>query len=379
MHEIQELYPDSYTASRARFRQNLARIQAIWPGAQLHTHTVSADEDLTIDRIEAPALESNDRVLLFTTGEHGIEAYVGSAMLQRFIECYLNKLDPHSTGLVLVHAINPWGMQYWRRTNARNVDLNRNFVLRPSELDPSLNRDYDRLSACITPAEMVRDLAESKQLISEHYERLTAEIDEDAFWYTVRFGQYFQPRGIHYGGDSIQVETEHLIQVYESAFRDYAHILHLDMHTGYGPRYQMSLVNSAHEPAPSAEFVARFNYPIVVAANPDEFYAIQGDMIDYMYRLWAAKYPQRRLYGTAFEFGTFGESLEQQIRTLQTMILENQARWHGCASAEIEAHIMADFRELFAPSEAAWRRKAVEDADRAFEGILTTYNYVKNH
>lgn len=379
MDDIQELYPQSYIASRARFRTSLSRIQVIWPGARLHTHYLNEGEDLTIDRIEAPALKANERVLIFTIGEHGIEAYVGSAMLQRFLDTYLTRLDPDNTGLILVHAINPWGMKNWSRTNVRNVDLNRNFVLEDSELDPSLNPDYARLQACISPEEMIHDLAKSKRQINAHYQRLVDEFGFDAFWHTVRFGQYFQPEGIHYGGDSIQDETRHLIQIYESAFKNYVQILHLDMHTGYGPRYQMSLVNSAHETIPSADFVNRFDYPIVVAANPDEFYAIQGDMIDYIYRLRDTKYTNRRLYAVSFEFGTFGESLEQQIRTLRTMVLENQARWHGCANSEIEDQVQTDFRELFAPSEAGWRGRAVADADRAFAGILGTYSYVKNH
>ena len=378
MENILALYPPSYEASRRRFRENLDRLKVFWPAASLFSHRLPGDEDLTIDRIEAPALTANERVLVFTTGEHGIEGFVGSAMLQRFLDTILPQLDPATTGLILVHAINPWGMAHRRRTNAANVDLNRNFVLNPSELDPSFNPEFARLDACLTPAGEIHSLADSERNFSNQFSALVEELGRDAFWSAARLGQYFQPKGIHYGGDSLQAETSHLLQIYESALRDYAQILHLDIHTGYGPRYQMSLVNSVYEPRSSADLAARFDYPIVVAANPDEFYAILGDMVDCLYRLWERKYPHRRLYATAFEFGTFGETLEGQIRTLQTMILENQAYWYGCSHAELENQVKTDFCELFAPSDAHWRVKAVEDADRAFAGILQANGFVKN-
>ena len=107
----------------------------------------------------------------------------------------------------------------------------------------------------------------------------------------------------------IEEETRTVIELYRDALSQYDQILHLDMHTGYGPRYQMSLVNSVHETRPSAEFVARFNYPLVVAATGEEFYAIQGDMVDYYYELWKKEFPDKRFYSGAFEFGTVREYL----------------------------------------------------------------------
>jgi hypothetical protein len=141
------------------------------------------------------------------------------------------------------------------------------------------------------------------------------------------------------------------------------------MHTGWGPRYQMTLVDSVYETRSSAELEETFQYPAVAAANPDEFYALQGDMIDYVYTLRDKEFPQVRLYATAFEYGTYGETVLDQIRCLRTMILENQAFHYG-ASENAGRQARRDFRELFAPTAEDWKRKAVADADQAFEGIL---------
>ena len=145
-----------------------------------------------------------------------------------------------------------------------------------------------------------------------------------------------------------------------------------------GPRYQKSLVNSVYEKRTSAELSKKFNYPLVVAANPDEFYAISGDMIDYVYMLHKNQFSNKRLYATSFEFGTFGESTTSQMRTLKAMILENQLYWYGASDHAVKQRVLDDFQELFFPQEEKWRRKAVADADQAFQGILNAEGYLKN-
>ncbi len=104
------------------------------------------------------------------------------------------------------------------------------------------------------------------------------------------------------------------MDLYRQALQAYDQILHLDMHTGYGPRYQMSLVNSVLETTTSQEFVQKFDYPLVVAANREEFYAIRGDMIDYVYALRNGEFPGKKLYATSFEFGTLGDRLQRTDR-----------------------------------------------------------------
>jgi len=99
------------------------------------------------------------RLSFFTIGEHGIEGFVGSAILDLFFREISQRLDPKSTGLFLIHSINPWGMKNFRRTNQNNVDVNRNFTLDPANLDPSSNPDYQAINAFINPATSPTSLA----------------------------------------------------------------------------------------------------------------------------------------------------------------------------------------------------------------------------
>jgi len=374
MVDILKLFPETYEASRERFRSNLANIQQFWPKAELSQHCISSDEDLTIDWIRSDALDTNQKVLIFTIGEHGVEGYVGSAMQQRFIDEYLPRLDPWTTGLLLVHVINPWGMKHHRRVNANNVDLNRTFRWDAS-FDPAFNPEYDSLGSIVRLDGAIKNLWQSNL---NYYFNLVWKVIQTswpAFKQTLLLGQYRHSQSLFYGGEGYQEETQTLIDLYCQSFQSYDQVLHLDMHTGYGPRYQMSVVNSVLETISSRKFEQRFDYPLVVAANPEEFYAIQGDMIDYVYALWQHEFPEKRLYATSFEFGTLGDKLRGKVGTPRVMALENQLYWHGAANDRQVTRIRHDFEELFNPAAEAWRKKALADADRAFKGILRAEGY----
>ena len=65
MNDILSLFPETYDASRERFRGNLSVIQQYWPAAKLSQHLIAGNEDLTIDWIQSAALETNEKVFIF--------------------------------------------------------------------------------------------------------------------------------------------------------------------------------------------------------------------------------------------------------------------------------------------------------------------------
>jgi hypothetical protein len=375
MTNTQSLFPETYEASRDRFRNYLSTVQSMWPKAKLFQHRLSGDEDLTIDWIYADALERNEKVLLFTTGEHGVEGYVGSAMLQLFVEKYMPQLDPRNTGILLVHAINPWGMKHHRRGNKDNIDLNRTFLYNVDH-DPDFNPEYDKISKFLNPGTKIQNLLLDNIGYALQLFWHIARMGMKNFRYALLLGQYRDLKGLYYGGTKRPEETQTLMDLYKQMMSTYDQILHLDMHTGYGPRYQMSLVNSAYDTGTSEYFVNRFNYPLVVAATADEFYAIRGDMIDYVYTLRKNEFPEKRLYATSFEFGTLGDTTYGLLQSPRVMIHENRAYWHGTKNEKLSAKAKHGFEELFFPEAKDWREKAVTDGDQAFHGILKAEGYI---
>jgi predicted deacylase len=365
-------FPTSYDESRAWFQGQLGPVQERWPGAGLERRQL--DDGLAVEWIAAPPRERRERVLVLTAGEHGIEGYVGAAVRRLFLDQFLGHLDPDTTGLVLVHAINPWGMAHRRRTNLANVDLNRNFVLDDKGFDPAINLEYDGIHPFLNPERPVGPPLGARLAFAAGLVRHLLAPGPAAIRRATLLGQYRHTRGVYFGGSSLQPETQIMMELYRQCLAAFPHLVLLDMHTGYGPRSQMSIVCSPQEPAAPDALARRFRYPRVVQAGSDQFYAMQGEMIDCLYRL-AAEIPGRRIFAASFEFGTLGDSLLAAIRSLRASVWENQAHWHGTA-AGMAATVAREFEALFYPGDPAWRAKALADAQQALSGILRAEGFV---
>lgn len=368
------LFPESYEASRRRFLQEADRLRARWASSHLETHALRDFPALSLDWLWAePPVKEN--ILLVSTAQHGIEGYVGAAMLKVCMDEFAPQIKSETTGLLLLHAINPWGMQNRLRVNANQVDLNRNFVF-DGNYNPEINPDYELLENFLNPKRPVRTLrAEAIPFLARVIKNMIhpgrARVQAASL-----LGQHRHPRGMYFGGVEPQEETIVVTDLFRTALARYQNVFHVDIHTGYGPRYQMSVIVPPPDPNSSSALSRTLQYPLVQKIDAEEFYAISGDMGEYVYRLRDAEFPEKNVFACGFEFGTFGDSLPALIRSLRITVLENQLRHHGAVSTEAERQIRAEYEELFFPAEPGWREKAVVDCRQAFEGILAAYALV---
>ena len=369
---MSSLFPESYESSRARFLRDADALHSRWTSSRLETHSLKKYPDLSIDWLWAEP-RSKETLVMITTAEHGIEGYVGSAMLKVFMDEFASRLDPAKTGLLLVHAINPWGMKHRYRVNPNHVDLNRNYVF-DGLYRREINPDYDLIAELLNPQRPVRTLGVEAFPFLAKVIRKMLYPGKARLQAASLLGQHRHAKGIYFGGTELQEETGVLMQLYREALAGYKSFVQVDMHTGYGPRHQMTVIVPPVDPASSEEFSRKFQYPLVQKIDASEFYAISGDMGEYVYRLREAEFPDRQVFACGFEFGTFGDSLPALIRSLRATVLENQLRHHGATSQGAEEEIWAEYEELFLPSEWEWREKALSDCRRAFEGILTAFD-----
>jgi len=368
-------FPSSYAESRERFRRSLDLLRSKWPHAHLESHPLNTHPDLSIDWIWAEPRQ-NENLVIISTGEHGIEGYVGAAMLKVFIEEFAPGLNSGNTGLLLVHAINPWGMQHHRKVNENSVDLNRNFVLNDN-FDPSVNPEYKQIAYLINPQYRMRSYPiEFLRFWGRMLKALVSDGPEVISRASL-LGQHHTPNGFFYGGTEYQEETQVIRQLYRKSLKQYQAIIQLDMHSGYGSRHQMTVIVPPVEPMPSSEVMEKFHYPLAQKIDGEEFYAINGDVEEYFYRLREEEFPVRQLFACGFEFGSFGDSLLARIRSLQAMVFENQLYWHGAHSEETAMRVRAEFEKLYFPIDERWREKALADGRQAFEGILRAYQLIK--
>ncbi len=362
------VFPASYEESRARFRGYLDGIQDRWPGARLESHALEDEPGLSIDWITVDAADRR-RLVVFSTGLHGIEGYVGAAMLDLLVAEFVPRLDLRETGLLLIHPINPWGMAHRRRCNANHIDLNRNFVARWDGLSQA-NPAFDRVLALLHRPQPLGSWTAANLRFLLGAARLMLELGVTGGRNAILAGQYRHAEGFYYGGSGVQEETRLLIGLMEQALANYEQIVHLDMHTGYGPRRRMSIVHPLGEAGSSSDWARNLGYPRVVRTDPQEFYTILGDMTDYWYQLREARFPGRLVYAASFEFGTFGDSLAAQIRSLRASVLQNQLEVCGASNRAAAERPRREYEEQYYPTDPAWRDMALADARQAFQGIL---------
>lgn len=371
---ITKLFSETYTESREKFYAALEQVRFFWPKTEIRSYALGkAEDNLAVEVIAAPALDRQDKVLLLTSGLHGIEGYIGAAVTGLFIDEFLEILNPATTGLYIVHAVNPWGMWKRRRTNENNVDLNRNFIYGWEVVDASFNYRYDRINPFLNPSCPVNLSNRAYFGAKLAYKMLPMGVKN--FKEVMLMGQYHHPKGIYYGGKGPEASTQIMINLFKELAASCQRLLTIDMHSGYGPRYQMTVVNSINEPRDSLTLQKAFSYPLVAKTNPLEFYAMQGDMVDFFYELVSKEFQELSFYGTSFEFGTLGESPLDKLRSLKTMIEENRLFHYGALSPELELKVREAFNELFIPHEQRWRDKALQDAKHALSGILNHEGY----
>jgi hypothetical protein len=71
--------------------------------------------------------QNPENLLVLISGTHGVEGFCGSGCQIGYLADQLYEALSSTTGLLLVHALNPFGFAWLRRVNEDNIDLNRNF------------------------------------------------------------------------------------------------------------------------------------------------------------------------------------------------------------------------------------------------------------
>ncbi len=366
-----EYFYNSYEDIRLHLKDRTAQLKAEGVEVEVTEYAVDESDDLYIDNIYLPSTKDRTNLIVLTTGVHGMEGYIGSVMLDVFFEEIYPTLNTETTGILIIANVNPYGMKYMRRYNENNVDLNRNFIMDWENFDLSSNKDYPEVKDFLQPEGKIGNALwhEVGFYASLAKEALTKGADKvsDA----LLTGQYEYPDGVYYGGNGDEISTAYLKGVFNDCLDgEYENIVHIDVHSGYGPRYNMVIFNSVYETMTEAETKAAFGYDYVISHDSESFYATTGDTTDYFYRLAESKDTDKELFSTCFEFGTIGDSFMDSILSLKYTVDENRQHRFPSSSKTTAEVVKENYYELFYPTETQWREKTVEDFRIATEGVL---------
>jgi hypothetical protein len=327
--------PDYFTA-RDRFRS-----AATNAGGHLELLPLSAKgpagELLSIDIAWFGATEPR-RVLVHSSGIHGVEGFAGSAIQLQLLA------NPPSlraeSALVLIHILNPYGMAWLRRVNENNVDLNRNFRIEGSYSGaPEDYRSLDRFLNPRTPPSFDFFLGTVGYLILRY--------GFQALKQSVVGGQYEFPNGLFFGGKQLEDGPRQYEAFLKDRLSTAEKAVVIDVHTGLGKFAVDSLLVEWRD---YDSLRKRFG-PRVTALRPDQgsAYRIEGGLESMIFRVFTKNRP----IFIGQEFGTFSG-----VKVIHALREEN--RWHQFGSGDLNHSTKNNLKEVFCPADPRWRAAVME-------------------
>jgi hypothetical protein len=329
--------PD-YSTARARFR-TAARSGDSFP-------IPAGRGDLTIDASIVGA-EQPRRLVLVTSGLHGVEGFFGSAVQLALLEgAFAGWQPPTGAAVVLLHALCPFGFARVRRTNEDSVDLNRNF-LKPKQLFTGSPAGYADLDPLLNPPTPPRKW----DLFAPRLFLIALGNGERRIRQAIAGGQYEFPKGIFYGGEgpsaTQRILAEQLPRWTDSAER----VIHLDFHTGLGPWATYKLLTAGSDADDKTRRLQEWFGPAVEACRSGPTaYDTRGGIDEWL----EDRFADRECHSVCAEFGTYGP-----LKVLSALRAENQAHHWGGDDPKRVRPAKRRLREVFAPASRQWRRRVV--------------------
>ena len=346
----------SYAEARGKF---LAAADAADLDVQSHVHPLLGrdGEMLAMDVARDGAADAT-RLLLISSACHGVEGYCGSGVQITLLGDAAFRAAAREAGVAVlyVHALNPYGFSWWRRTTHENVDLNRNFhdFSHPLPLNPA----YDELAALLVPPAWPPSDA-----VTAGIDRFIAERGLAAYQRAVSSGQHAHPEGLFYGGVNPTWSHVTLRHVLREQGRHAQRLAWIDLHTGLGPSGHGERIFACRD---DAQALARAR-------------AWWGDKITSTYDgssssapltglMWLSAYeecPQAQYTGIALEYGTV--PLMDVIDALRAdQWLEN----HPEAGDAQRLQIKRQMREAFYTDTDGWKERVLSQASEAAKQAL---------
>ncbi len=353
----------SYEAAKETFRCAIGVAREHYKICEHHSDFYDDNAILTTETAYICDSEKPEKLLIITSGMHGVEGFVGSEMINRVITKHYKNMNISKTALLVVNFINPWGMKYFRRVNQDNIDLNRNFIYGKKPLNPHFSKIEPLVDASWQGK--IRLLS----LIRYYFTLFKCIIDIGISNtnQAIFSGQYEMSDQIYFGGFKSTLEHQNVINLINRYTADsIKQVIHFDLHTGYGPKNELSLINSSYDAL--NPFLWKRNLKL----DHVEIRDVQGDMIDYLY--FNGKDNHRDIFHTCVEFGTLGHSIYHKMETLRVTILEN-AIWQGKVDQQkIKEKIFKKFISIYCPNEEFWWHKAESDFDQLIVNTISYFN-----
>ncbi|GCL64008.1 M14 family metallopeptidase [Pseudaquabacterium pictum] len=356
-------FSQTYAEARAKF---LAAAEAAGLDSQAHIHPLLGreGETLALDVVRDGPADAR-AVLLVSSACHGVEGYCGSGVQTTLLQDAALRRAARASGVAILylHALNPHGFSWWRRTTHENVDLNRNF----QDFSQPLPRNtaYDAIAHLLVPAEWPPTPA-----VQQATQAWIASHGLPAWQAAVSGGQYHHPEGLFYGGHNPTWSHQAVRQVLRDHGQRCARLAWIDLHTGLGPSGVGERIFAGGDDAVAiARARAWWGGPVGQAITSIyDGSSTSAVLTGLMWEAGPQECPQAEHTGIALEYGTVPIT-----QVLDALRADQWAENHPELPADQRQRIRQQVRDAFYTNTDAWKQQVlaqgVEAAHQAVAGL----------
>ncbi|MDH5764769.1 MAG: M14 family metallopeptidase [Gammaproteobacteria bacterium] len=338
-------FSNSYQSARNRLLDELSLTDSRlikWHIPYAHPESGPGETGLYCDCIYMCHGQVATNLLVLISATHGVEGFAGSAIQLDIMRHFCSSPgDYKDMGMLIIHALNPWGFAWLRRCDHQGIDLNRNFIDFAQALPD--NPDFTKLLGSLNNPQLQTTC---------HIEALWKHMGEYQFTETVTRGQYKHANACFYGGTAPAWSHELLQQLIDKPDIKLAmQIAVVDIHTGLGPYGYGEIIND-HIPGTEG-FNKASKWYGEAAKSPvlgDACSTVKTGLLDYF---WHRVIGDRGCFVT-LEFGTYS------IQRFWESLLDEQNYHNRTAVRKLDHPAVQKLRDYFYPVEEAWQQRVID-------------------
>lgn len=352
------LFSQSYVEARGKFL-TVAEAAGIAVEPIPHPLPGRDGEPLALD-IALDAVPGADRLLIISSACHGVEGFCGSPVQTLLLgdPGFRARCQAAGVSVLYLHALNPWGFSWWRRTTHENIDLNRNF--RDFSRPLPENLAYDELAGLLVPDVWPPDAANQAAIGQFIMTR-----GMPAMQAAVSGGQYRHPDGVFYGGDAPSWSNRQVRAALHRFGQGRRRVAWIDLHSGLGPPG----VGERILAAPDDALARTRRWWGAGVTSLAEGNSSSAPLEGLMFHAMAQECPGVEYTGIALEFGTV-----PLLAVFDALRADQWLQNHpDAAGPERTAAIKQQVRDAFYLDEPGWKlqilSQAAEAAGQAVDGL----------
>ena len=325
--------------------------------AVLHPMPGPGSQTLYLDWFRLGLAPKPEVMLVLISGTHGVEGLAGSAIQCSQWSNLVKKLQENPRlGVIIIHALNPWGVAWFRRSDHEGIDLNRNFVefAEPLPDNPSYHSIHHEL------------FDEPSSDVKRSFSRWATKLGSHQFEEIITRGQYDYPDGLFFGGRGpswSRTTLENLCNI--EALQSAQNIAVIDLHTGLGPYGNGEVINDHRPGTKGFQTVAQwFGNEGKSALLGESYSPPKTGLLDFF---WHTLIGERGCFVT-LEFGTY------ELDDLLERCCEEQRYFNNCyqgqRARDIQHPSVVALREFFYPRDTRWQELILNRAKTVIEMAL---------